>query len=103
MKYEDVRRDKPYKFPCFKETGLHCWKKQFPTTEEVDKQVGEIKDAGLFGIKLLVAAKDHQQKTGKALDRFKCPNCNTMNATYSRFTNGHFAVGCETCKLSMRE
>lgn len=101
VEYESFPQPRFKTLPCLKGTSL-CDKCQFPTPEEVKAEVDGIKSMSDSGIKVLLAAKAHYKKMGISFSMFTCPICG-KNAAYTVASNGHFAVSCDVCKISMRE
>lgn len=101
--YADVREGKPYKFPCFKDSGLTCDKSKFLTDEEVAEELKTINESTGRSVGLMVAAKNHYDKTKQAQSKFKCP-MGDHEAFYTRAsTNGHFWIKCSTCDISLMQ
>lgn len=103
--YASVRDEasSPYRFPCFRDSGLtNCEKQQFPTDEAVAAEVAAIEESSIRTLKALRAASDdarlHDYRKGNGgQGDIKCPCCESGRLRYSvAHTNGHLWGKCST-------
>jgi len=92
-------------FPCFREgQGVTCWKRHFPTKEEVAAEVAE-HEQRWERLKLgMVAAREDAEKRGfkkgnSGRGHIACPVCKSGELHYSvAGYNGHMHGRCTTDK-----
>lgn len=102
INYDDVREDRPFKFPCLKQGG-ECKHAQFPTEEQVKERVSQIIDSGTQTIMAAALIKDHIQKTKSQSGIIKCV-CGSDALHYAvAQTNGHIRANCKDCGISFVE
>jgi hypothetical protein len=89
--------------PCLNGGSGECEKQEFLTEEQADQKVNEILNDGNVAIKLLIAAKEHYNKTGLAAGEFNCPGCGEKAQYVRAQFNGHFSVSCKKCGQNLRE
>lgn len=106
--YDDVKikSESPYKIPCMLNTGMSggtCASCEFPSAEDVAKEVAEIESMGGDSVKAMILVKDHYKKTRQMFGNLVCPACNG-NLSYAIVEyNGHARILCKDCKLSVIE
>lgn len=62
INYDNVKIDRPFKFPCLKQGG-ECSYAKFLTEEEVNTKVAEIEDKGIKAMIAVETIIDHYSKT----------------------------------------
>jgi len=111
INYEQVFGERPVmRMPCIKDRMEHltddvipCEKLEFPTPEEVKRQVEEGNKSVSFTIIALMKVKKHIKETGESQGSIKCPN-GDHNLNYARAeSNGHVWMSCKDCGISMME
>ena len=107
INYKDVELPnvKPKKFPCIKNSpfrGGTCDKVEFPSVDEVDKQVLEIIDEGKKSMTAYKLVKNHIDKTGERQGFINCPECGGKLNYTSKSMNNHIWAKCK-CGLGWME
>ncbi|UII80038.1 hypothetical protein [Flagellimonas sp. CMM7] len=108
ISYKDVRDEtqRPYKFPCLKRHhGGDCSNAQFPTKEDLKREVDEIIENQKKTVNAMVMVKEHIAKTGEKIGSIECP-CSEREGRleYSMAEiNGHVRSSCTTCKMGWIE
>lgn len=98
------------KMPCIKDRMSHltdeiipCDKLEFPTQEEVERQI----DSQTKGLKLTLSAlssvKQYIKKTGEKKATIKCPNGEHDLSYVQAESNGHIWMACKTCDIRMMQ
>ncbi len=107
VKYKDVevRDSRPIKIPCLKDSllsGGTCIKAEYPTEEEVEKQVAEIMKDNEMQMNAYLVVKQYIEKTGVKLGKVICPSCGG-NLHYTQAeSNGHIWGNCK-CGIGWME
>ncbi len=106
--YQDVKEPevKPFLFPCLKgelRNGGSCELCEFPSKEEVDKQVKEINERQKATIGNLVSVKQHYAKTKETSGVLKCQGCGGELHYAVAKINGHTRATCKGCEMGWIE
>lgn len=101
IKYEDVRVDKPYNFPCLKTGGI-CSKSQFPTEEEVQAEIKEIEVGGLWALTAMAKIIKEVKNSEYGFGTIDC-DCGGIIHYSTAELNGHIRARCNKCNNSFME
>lgn len=103
ISYRDVRDEtmKPYGFPCLK-TGGMCDKCQFPTEEEVRKEIEEIQIGSSWALSTLLKVKEEIKIGEHGYGSMPCDCGGTIHYSVAEI-NGHARAACDKCKNSIME
>lgn len=101
INYEDVRIDRPYKFPCLQQGGA-CLKAQFPTEEKITAKLQSIENGGIKAIRARADIKEHVEKTKIKAGQIPCRCGGQLNYVIANI-NGHIWASCKSCGLSFNE
>lgn len=101
VKYSDVRVGKPYKFPCLKQGGV-CEISKFPTLEDAEKEVKEIKEMTEIGSSMYSLVKQHYNNTKELFGIIKCECGGDLKYSISQ-VNYHIWANCNKCGISLKE
>jgi len=107
VKYKDVevKDARPIKIPCLKDSllsGGTCLKSEYPSEEDVKKQIEEIQKEGQKTMTAYKAIKDNIEKTGEMHGKIECPSCGGNLHYNSASLNGHIWAKCK-CGLGWME
>lgn len=108
VKYEDVKvkTERPFKIPCLLDSDLgtgSCAFCEFPSPEQVKKEVDEIKERGRKMMGAYSAVKGHYEKHKKRKNKMECPDCKgDLHYTVAKI-NGHIWAKCSGCGLGWME
>jgi hypothetical protein len=101
INYDDVKVDKPFKFPCLKQGG-ECPCAKFLTDEEVEEKVKSIEEGGVKAMIAVAKIKDHYKNTKEPNGKIKCDCGGDLHYAVAQI-NGHVWAKCNSCKLSFNE
>ncbi len=111
INYKQAFGERPImKMPCVKDRMKHltdeliaCNHLQFPTSEEVKKEIED----GDKHIKLLLAAlsavKKNIKETREKRSSIKCPNGDHELSYTQAESNGHIWMACKSCDIKMMQ
>ena len=106
--YSDVqvKSSRPYKVPCLLHENMNggeCEHCEFPSNNEVKKQVDEICNYGAKTIKAYQAIKSHYEKTKEAKGKIECTECGGELHYTVASVNGHIWAKCSGCGMVWME
>lgn len=101
VKYADVRVGRPYQFPCLNQGG-QCDKCKFPTAEEVQAELKEIKDDSLTALVIITEIFKQEKKEKRGCGYIECPCGGTVSYSIAQI-NGHIRANCSECGISIME
>lgn len=111
INYKHAFGDRPVlKMPCIKDRMSHlkdevlpCSQLQFPTQEDVSREIEEQNKHIKVVMLGLTAVQKHIRKTGERVGNIKCPNGDHKLIYSQAESNGHIWMSCKTCNISMMQ
>lgn len=101
INYDDVKIDRPFKFPCLKQGG-ECSCAQFRTPEDVKEKVSSIETDGVKVLIAIVTVKDHFEKTKERSGKVTCECGGDLHYAIA-IINNHVWAKCSSCGMSFNE
>lgn len=111
INYKQTFGERPVlKMPCVKDRMQHltdeiipCDKLEFPTMEEVTRQIDHQNKHLKLVLSGLASVKQHIKNTGEKRGTIKCPNGDHELHYTQAEINGHVWMACKTCDIKMME
>ena len=101
INYDDVKVDKPFKFPCLKQGG-ECSHSQFPSPEQVQERIKEISELGERASIAYAAIKAYYNRHKQQHGKIQCDCGGELSYTVAK-DNGHIWAKCSKCDISFAE
>jgi hypothetical protein len=102
VNYDDFRgQDRPFKFPCLKQGG-NCSLSQFPTIEDVEKEVAVIDEITERTMSAYGTIKNHFNNTKQRQGKLPCSCGGELSFSVAEL-NDHVWARCSKCGVSFNE
>lgn len=101
INYDDVKVDRPFKFPCLKQGG-ECPHAEFLTDEQVKELIAKTEEDSVKTLVAYTLVKDHYAKTKEQSGKIPCECGGEIHYTIASL-NGHVWARCKSCGISFNE